>query len=64
MEFRRVLLTVAELELLTGLHRSTINRDIKSGKLKSRHLKGGRRIEVADAEAYVGVPLFQRAAAE
>lgn len=57
MQFDRVLLTVEESVLLTGVARATLYRAIKAGDLPSRSIAGRRRILRGDLERFIGLPL-------
>jgi excisionase family DNA binding protein len=54
----RLLLTLTEASLVSGVSRSTLFQAIRDEKLKATKLSGRRRrIVVADLETYVGAPL-------
>jgi len=57
MQFPRVLLTLSECTLLTGISRSELYRGIESGELVSRSIRGRRRVHTSDLEKYIGEAL-------
>jgi excisionase family DNA binding protein len=58
MTFSRVLLTVEEAVLLTGISRSLLYKAMQSRELPSRVLgQRRRRVLVSDLEKFIGAPV-------